>query len=243
MAEVISSIFQKTLTGLDLAMFCFPESQPPGPYNCTLVSLQLLRLLTPVESTTLIPKYPRGVLRKDAELHVSNLAEIPVTFKELSILDASALDNYIFPGFACVMVISTTEQDINHTVIYWKTPTGVMLLIDPQTGKIYSKEQIPGYETIRKWDVFFARHRLSRLEVLQYTDKTLTKQEHSIVSQLTDNKIANNSIITFFKRGTFVRSGVYPSSLIFLPSEVEMTGGKQSKRTRKHSSRSAKLTK
>lgn len=234
-----SSIFQKILTGLDLAMFCFPESQPPLPNNCTLVSLQLLRLLTPVESTTLIPIHPQGVLLTDTQRHVSVLAGIPVTFRELSIVEARELDRWIIPGYACLMNISNNEQDFNHTVVYWKTLKEFMLLIDPQSGKIYSKNPIPGYPIITQWDEFFTRNGITRLEVLQYTDNMFTREEHSLISQKIDYKLGDNALYTFFGRGTLVRRGVYPSTW---SSEVEMTAGKKSKRTRKHSSRSANLT-
>ena len=58
-----SYLFQRRLTDIDVVFFCFPCNQPKvGPMNCGLVTLQMMKLISPLESYALVSKYPQGML-------------------------------------------------------------------------------------------------------------------------------------------------------------------------------------
>ena len=230
-----TALFQKTMTDLDLAMFCFPKSQPSDPYNCALVSLQFMRLITPVKSNALIPRYPRGVPFEEILTFLKTNYNLDLQLFELmpgQIFDGY-LGNYVLPGFASLLLLVSETKPLSHSVVYFKTSRSLEFLIDPQTGKIYSNS----IETplIKKLETFLKRHEINKIFVFRYKE-AFPYEIHRIISTKIDEILGTQSIETFFKRGEIIETGTFPSS------EVEMTAGKKSMRTRKRLPRATKLT-
>lgn len=234
-----SAVFQKTFSDLDLALFCFPKNQPVDPYNCALVSLQLMRLITPVKSNTLISKYPRGVKREEVLSFFRSTYGLELDFYNIPIEEFMShyLDDFVFPGFACIIELISDGNHLSHSVLYVKTLKGLTFLVDAQTGKIYSR--MIESPLIKPLDKFIQVHGINRINVLRHKEGVFPYDIHMKISNNTDTTLGKESIETFFKRGQIIESGTFPSS------EIEMVAGKKSTKTRKtrgRLSRSANLS-
>jgi len=191
-----TAVFQKRLSDLDIAMFCFPQSQPANPYNCTIVSLQLLRLISAVKSNILVPHFPRGVTGDQVTEYLRINFGVNTAFQELPLNVSLAV--HLNPGFACLINLVSTAMGMSHSVIFYKTIDGLTYVIDPQTGKFYSQDvERPN---IRRIDTFFQRHNIDKLFVLRYTER-FGGARHAELSDMMDQRMAAHAVNIFYKRG------------------------------------------
>ena len=212
---------------MDLAMFCFPKSQPPDPYNCALVTLQMLRLITPTISNTLIPMYPQGMNRVELTTFMKEIYGQTLEYVEITVDNLATYMHSIIPGFATMLQLSSSKTDTGHSVVYARSLTGVWYLIDPQSGMMYS--DITGQDTgpIRKLAPYISQ--FDRATTLVYRDNVArTIEQHLELSQAMDSRIAGDGVMQFQSRGLVVEE--YIRSIMGL--DIEMRHGR-GRKTRK----------
>jgi hypothetical protein len=224
-----SRLFQKTLTDMDIAMFCFPESQPPEPYNCSLVSLQFLRLLTPAESSALIGAHPTGVLPNQlVDLIKSKYGQSIERFN-LQEIGIKAFEDSIFPGFAALLMLYRTGEPIGHTVVVAKTTINEFFVFDPQTGMIYARNAGMG-RIIRSLPDFVEKYGFDQFFGFQYTEVGSRQiGDHLALSKSMDDILATFAFFNFYKRGNVIDERIKTSFNL----DIEMRHGR-GRKTRKH---------
>lgn len=207
MATRVLNVFQKRFSEMDLAMFCFPADQPPiDPYNCSLVTLQLLRMMTPAESNTLISMYSHGVSMAGLNDFITTLSGKKTSLYPLKKEDK--LSDSIYPGFATFINLRVGDG-VGHSMVMWRTPTGRYYVIDAQTGKIYADTFAPGEAGfVNSFQDFLTRHGFTNASVFVYNDDYVDDRIHGEISDRIDYKISKNSLNVFYKRGHLVRTGV-----------------------------------
>lgn len=222
-----SRLLQKTLTDMDIAMFCFPKSQPPEPYNCSLVSMQLLRLLTPVESNALIEAYPRGMDINLVARFMGKRYDQSIEFFDIREMGVEAFDASILPGFATLLQLYRSGTPNGHTIVMGRSLTGQMFIFDPQTGMVYSNAG--DGKIIRSLAVFIQKYGFDTYGGFRYTEERLrTSDEHLALSKRMDEIVSHNAFLTFYKRGTVLDENI--KSMFNL--DIEMRHGR-GRKTRK----------
>ena len=214
--------------------------------NCAIVSLQLMRLVTGIQSNSVIPYYPGGLLPKEFLEYTKTFFGLDLTFYPFSVDDfkADKLNAYMIPGFACMVIVSSRE--FRHTVVYFSDPLDGPILIDPQTGHIYSNKYVQPSEKDREYfkanRIPYVRNlasiidhwKIIDIQVVVYADgirKTI--EDHKRISNDTDRILSNQAFRTFFDRGfIFDRKYDFERPPLPLPSAATAaTAGEKRVRT------------
>lgn len=132
-----SALLQVRMTNEQLQGFVTPISQPAvNPMNCTAVTAQLLKLITPAMATYLTSSdiqpytqewadYASTLLRKKTYIEGSPLT--PQTFAKMWA--------HLFPGFGTFVI--TSDEQSAHAFVVGRFLDGTPVILDPQIRKGY----------------------------------------------------------------------------------------------------------
>lgn len=213
-----SALVQVRMTNDQLSGFVTPASQDKvRPQNCTAVTAQLLKLITPETANVIsFANKPEFVetWRKHMQVLIADTISIesqtftPETFPQMF--------KGLFPGFATFVV--STDQQTSHAFVVGRFLNGKLVILDPQIRK--------GYFNIRK---YFKEVRPMDTRILVL--RTSTLREESYYDDFTVYLERNVLGICDTNTKPYLMDEDPPSS-----TDIEMkVGGRKRRRTKRRS--------
>ena len=132
-----SALLQVRMTNEQLRGFVSPTAQPTvNPQNCSAVTAQLLKLITPAMANQLTSANVRPYTQEWADYTSQLLRDKTyIETKSFTPRTFAGLFTHLFPGFGTFVV--TSDGNTAHAFVVGRFLNGTLVILDPQIRKGY----------------------------------------------------------------------------------------------------------